>query len=58
MITPEEYVEIQNLVGQEYQEVVPAGAPNTETKLKVVKTGGLYYIYAWADGAWRRVQIT
>jgi hypothetical protein len=58
MITPEQYVEIQDLVGQEYTTTVPTGAPNTETKLKVVKTGGLYYIYAWADGAWRRVQIS
>ena len=24
---------------------------------RVVKTGGLYYAYWYADGAWRRVQI-
>jgi len=36
---------------------VPTGA-DADGSPRIVKTGGLYYAYWYADGAWRRVQIT
>lgn len=40
-----------------YETAVPT-ATDADGAPRVVKTGGLYYIYYYVDGAWRRVQIT
>jgi hypothetical protein len=56
-LPPQQLALLLQQIGIRYSTSAPTGTPNKETEIWVVKTGGLYYIYAWADGAWRRVQI-
>lgn len=48
---------LQDFATLPYDTVAPTSVPNKNGYQRIVKTGGLYYLYIYLDGAWRRTQL-
>lgn len=57
-VDPQTVQVLRALLTPVYLTAAPTYTPQQDGVMHIVKTGGLYYLYSYIDGAWRRSQMT